>query len=250
LQQQGKFKRTKHCKVLAALEKRALRYRNTGRNSVNDGRLRERFDSIAETGTVETEGLTDSKIEETIEIEDGLTVKMREFLEAAGVKDELLRVHGVAPGTKLDGVVRLIYENLNGLNARLSDNEKLDKAKQLINDLEADIVCYNEHRLNLSHKDNKSGFSQLFRGGEAEIRSIAAHNKHEGKEVGRVQEGGTAMMTFGTLTEQYDAEQSGRDESGLGRWVVMTFRGDGDVTTRVVCGYNPCYNKNQPRKRF
>ena len=34
--------------------------------------------------------------------------------------------------------------------------------------------------------------------------------------------------------------QSGKDETGLGRWVVMTF--EGDVRTRVVCGYNPCGN--------
>jgi hypothetical protein len=170
---------------------------------------------------------------------------MREFLEASGVKDELLRVHGVAPGSKAEGVIRLIYENLNGLNARMNDNAKLDKARELINDLEADIVCYNEHRLNLMHKSNKSGFSQLFRGGESEIRTIAAHNSHEGKEVGRTQEGGTAMLAFGTIIEQLDTEHSGRDESGLGRWVAMTFQGEGDIRTRVVCGYNPCYNKNQ-----
>jgi hypothetical protein len=37
-----------------------------------------------------------------------------------------------------------------------------------------------------------------------------------------------------------DMAQSGKDESGLGRWVVMTF--EGEVKTRVVCGYNPCGN--------
>jgi hypothetical protein len=193
----GKQNRTKHSKVLSILEKRALRYRDTGKYSVNDGRKERRFDGIDKTGTVETAGLTDSDSEEEVESEEGFTVKVKEFLEASGVRDELLQVHGVAPGTKLEGVIRLIYENLNGLNARMSDNEKLDKARELIDDLEADIVCYNEHRLNLMHKDNKSGFSQLFRGGKSEIRSIAAHNKHEGKDVGRVQEGGTAMLLYG-----------------------------------------------------
>ena len=130
----------------------------------------------------------------------------------------------------------------------MSDNGKLEKAKQLINDLEADLVCYNEHRLNLMHKDNKNGFSQMFWGGEAEIRSVAAHNKHEGKEVGRVQEGGTAMMLYGPLIEQYDMDRSGRDETGLGRWVFMTFVGEGGLVTRVVCCYNSCYNKNQVSK--
>ena len=70
------------------------------------------------------------------------------------------------------------------------------------------------------HKDNVNGFSQLFKGGEAEVRAVAALNRHEGKKVGRQQEGGTAALVFGQLVEQYDFEASGRDDSGLGRWVV------------------------------
>jgi hypothetical protein len=43
--------------------------------------------------------------------------------------------------------------------------------------------------------------------------------------------------------EQLDHDQTGKDETGLGRWSVMMLPGDG-VRTRVVCEYNPCYNKN------
>jgi hypothetical protein len=201
----GNRTRTKHSKVLSVLEKRALRYRDRAGGTVNDNRDSSRFDDIDETGTVDTAGLTD---DDSVEVGDEsfeeLNTKLKEMMEAAGVDEEILKVHGVAPGSKAEGVIRLIYENLNGLNSRMSDNEKLEKAKQLINDLEADLVCYNEHRLNLMHKDNRNGFSQLFRGGEADIRSIAAHNKHEGKEVGRAQEGGTVMMLYGPLIEQYD----------------------------------------------
>ena len=50
------------------------------------------------------------------------------------------------------------------------------------------MVCYNEHRVNMKHKENYNGFNQLFQGGEAGIRSVVAHNFH--KNVGRVQEGG------------------------------------------------------------
>jgi hypothetical protein len=151
IQQIGKMDRTKHAKVLSILEKRALRYRNT---PVNDDRETMRSDSIDETGTVETEGLTDDDSAASALSDFGLTPMQKEFLEAAGVTDELLRVHGIAPGSKQEGVVRLIYENLNGLNSRMTDNEKLEKAREIIDDLEADIVCYNEHRLNLRHKQN------------------------------------------------------------------------------------------------
>jgi len=196
-------------------------------------------------GTVDTDRLTD---EEAVNPGDSLNFQSgveKEVLEAAGVDEAILRVHGNAPGTKLEGVCRLIYENLNGLNSRPSNNGKLEKASQLNHDLEVDVACYNEHRLNLMHKDNRNGFLQLFRGGEADIRTVAAHNKHEGRELDSVQEGGTAMVLFGNLIEQFDMEESGRDESGLGRWVVMTFRGEGGRTTRIVCSYNPCYNKKQ-----
>ena len=66
-----------------------------------------------------------------------------------------------------------------------------------------------------------------------------AHNVHE--NIGRVQQGGTSLLLFGHLTEHLDHNESGKDDTGLGCWRVMTLQGDG-VRTRVVCGYNPCGN--------
>ena len=247
---------TKHQQVLSVLEKRALRYRGRGglQSSITTD-----VNSIDETGTVDTRELTDSDSDgdllsdgDSINNNNNLTAEQKELKEIQevlqGVPDELLKVHGVAPGAKPEGVTRMMYENSHGLNSRISGNEKLDKAKELIDDLEVDIAAFSEHRLNMMHKDNRNGFSQMFKGGEAEIRSVAAHNVHEGKEVGRVQEGGTAMLCYGTLIEQYVMEESSKDESGLGRWVVMTFRGRDGLVTRVVCCYNPCYN-NKPFSR-
>jgi hypothetical protein len=39
-------------------------------------------------------------------------------------------------------MTRLIYENANGIPNRLNRNDKLDKAKDLINELGADVVAY------------------------------------------------------------------------------------------------------------
>ena len=41
--------------------------------------------------------------------------------------------------------------------------------------------CDNEHRLNLKHKANRDGFSEMFNEGETELRAIAAHNVNEDK---------------------------------------------------------------------
>ncbi len=155
------------------------------------------------------------------------------------VPKEVLQVHGHTPPTKAEGTVRLIYENVNGFSNRLSGNEKVKKAKEIHGELEADIVAYCEHRLNMRHKKNCNGFNTLFKGREADIQSIVAHNVH--KNVGRVQQGGTSLLLFGHLTKQLDQNESKKDEMGLGRWSVMTLQGNG-VCTRIICGYNPCGN--------
>ena len=76
-----------------------------------------------------------------------------------------MNVHGISPGAKPEGVTRLIYENLNGFNTRISGNEKLEKAKELINELEADVVAYSEHKINSAHKESVNGMGQMFNGG-------------------------------------------------------------------------------------
>ena len=159
------------------------------------------------------------------------------------IAEELLRVHGIAPVKKPEGVTRKIYDNASSFNTRISGNEKVEKAKEVIDELEAYVVCYNEHRVNMKHKENYNILNQLFRGKEAEIRSVVAHNVH--KNVGRVQEGGISMLLFGSLIQQFDVDHSGKDDTGLGRWCYMTFCGSEGIKTRVVCGYNPCYNKKK-----
>ena len=113
----------------------------------------------------------------------------------------------------------------------------------MIYKIEVDVVCYNEHRVNMKHKENYNGFNQFFRGGEADIRSVVAYNVHE--NVGRLQEGGTSMLLFGSLIQQFAVDHSGKDNTGLVRWFYMTFCGSEGIKTRVVFGYNPCYNKNK-----
>ena len=68
--------------------------------------------------------------------------------EIKGVTDEICKVHEIAPGKKEEGVTRVIYENPNRLNSRINRNEKLQKLKKYIDELKADAVACNEHRLN------------------------------------------------------------------------------------------------------
>ena len=166
--------------VLSCLEKRALRYRKDRPTlqQMDEVLYQEALD---ETGTLSIASLMESDNnsaalrEKTVEWEEEGTVD---------TADKLLRVHRIAPGKKPDGVTRIIYENANSFNTRIIRNEKVEKAKEVIGKLEADVVCYNKHRVNTKQKENHNGFNQLFRVGETDIRSVVAHNVHE--NVGRV----------------------------------------------------------------
>ena len=194
-------------------------------------------DAIDETGTVPRFHAGDDK-DNRVNVEEQLRKEIRE------VSEYLLEVHGVPPGRKGEGITRLIYENLNGIQSSLSNkNEKLEKARRVIDDLQADVVCYNEHHQNLRHKANRNGFRQMFNGGETDLRAIASHNVHE--SVGKYQEGGTAMLIYGNLLQQFDTEGSGRNDLGLGRWIYMRFTGEDRIVTRIICGYSPCANKKK-----
>ena len=48
-------------------------------------------------------------------------------------------------------------ENPNGFNTTIAGNKKLEKAKEINDKLEADLVVYSEHRINCRHKENKNG---------------------------------------------------------------------------------------------
>eukprot|EP00956_Cyclotella_meneghiniana_P026049 scaffold55510_cov37-Cyclotella_meneghiniana.AAC.1 len=51
------------------------------------------------------------------------------------------------------------------------------------------------------------------------------------------------MVAFGELASLLGAGAMGVDESGLGRWTYMEFKGEEGISTVIVSGYVPCKNK-------
>jgi hypothetical protein len=117
---------TPHQKVLTALDQRAAQYQNrwTYEELEDEQLVNKAFD---ETGMILC--TTDRSEERSrVVVEEQLKQEIR------GVSEYLLEVHGLPPGRKGDGVTRLIYENLNGLQSTMSKtNGKLEKAHQVIN---------------------------------------------------------------------------------------------------------------------
>ncbi len=72
-------------------------------------------------------------------------VKQQEGNRVMGLRvpEEVLQIHGAAPSSKPEGIIRLIYENANGISNKICDNQKVEKAKEVHNELEVDIAAYN-----------------------------------------------------------------------------------------------------------
>ncbi len=72
--------------------------------------------------------------------------------------------------------------------------------------------------------------------------AVSAHNVHEAKYAGRVQEGGTGMICFGESTGYIT--KTGQDEEGLGQWSWVRVSGTKGHGMRIITAYNPCKYKN------
>ncbi len=112
--------------------------------------------SIDDTGMLDTTGLASS---------NDIDVLEQEIMECSSITitapEEVLQVHSYAPPKKAEGTACLVYENVNGLSNCLCGNKKVDRMKELHNELEVDMVAYCRHKLNMKHKKNVNGFNQL-----------------------------------------------------------------------------------------
>jgi hypothetical protein len=199
--------------------------------------------ALDETGTVDTSLLCNSSNENSKQIALVGQQERNRVMEI-GIPEEILQIHGVTLASKPEGVIRLIYENVNSISNKLSKKDKVEKSMEIIDKLDVDIVAYNEHNLNMQDWQSVNSFNQLFKEGEVAIQSVVVHNIH--KNIGRVQEGGTSLMVIQPLMEYIKNDQLGKDKTVLSWWSLMIFKGD-IGRTQVVCGYNPCYTKNPDR---
>ena len=168
----GRMNITNHESVLSALVHRASRYTTRGPIRGVDENLVSW--AIDETGTIDTSFLcNNNENNEQIVLAE---LQERNMVLNLSIPEEVLRIHGTAPISKPEGVIWLIYENANGISNRMSNNEKVEKAKEIMNDFEVTIIAYNEHLLNMRDRQTMNGFGRLFNGGEATIHALVAHN--------------------------------------------------------------------------
>ena len=228
-----------------AFEKRALRFQNNNSKEANYDRelIQAALANVENNNNNSDKGRRDDDCAFKPFIPDSETNDVQQLLAE---KAEFLKVLGTTPGSKGEGVSRVLLENLNSLKATLHSNPKLDKLKQVLDDLEVDVFGFNEHRNNLKHKDcRRHGITQLFDGGESLVKGLWCSNDQEKLDKfisTRTREGGTGMLAFGEMASLISTNGFGRDETGLARWTYLEVTGKEGITTVFLVGYCPCKN--------
>jgi hypothetical protein len=153
--QEGRMNVISHQSVLQVLEYRASQYQCKGKLSSVDHSLVSRY--LDETGTVNLSLLlngTEANKQATL-----VELQEKGWVKKLGILDEVLKAHGVAPARKGEGIFCFIYEFANRISNRLNDNEKVENAKEIHEELEVAIAAYCKHRLNMRNRHNINGFN-------------------------------------------------------------------------------------------
>ena len=140
--------------------------------------------------------------------------------------------YGFINKKKKDGTVRFYLEQTNSLGVgRKTKCWKPGAIDYLRERLQVDVLGLLEHQTNWRMVARSLQFHELLGRDEQRV-SVAASNVHSG--VFNLH-GGVAMMAFGRIVGY---ATTGKDKTGLARWVWMVFD-SGHKRTRVVTGYRP-----------
>ena len=137
---------------------------------------------------------------------------------------------------KNKNVVRLLLNNVNGIGQHRG-GMKDELMREFITKWDVDIACITEpnvHWGKVPHKDN--WYERSASWFQSRRLAVAYHQKR-GRLATVNQYGGTMTMARDDISHR--AIQSGYDESGMGRWSYIRFRGKRKNVTRVMTCYCP-----------
>lgn len=152
--------------------------------------------------------------------------------------------YGWMDDKKPDGVIRLLWENVNSLKVVTDPNlNRVRCIDEMRKRLQADVLAMCETNCTWGLAPVDRQFHFLFGQGEDRL-SRAAYNRND-KYPPKSQYGGTALMAFGRLTGFSGG--NGEDETNLGRWTWMRFKGEGK-NVRVISAYRPVKSSRVRRR--
>ena len=137
---------------------------------------------------------------------------------------------------KSNDVARICLLNFSGftLSAR---SLKDDQLRKFMEEQDVDVILLPEANVcwhKMYHCDRLH--EQTF-GWFEDIHQAYAYN-YKDSEAEKRQYGGVVILTRNNAASR--VMESGKDDSGLGRWVWVRYRGRNGIVTCIICCYRPC----------
>jgi hypothetical protein len=137
---------------------------------------------------------------------------------------------------KREGVCRVGLLNPSGFTLRRG-SAKDDQLRELMKKMEVDIMCLPEVNVCWHKLSPRNRLAERTMGWFETLHRSVAYN-YQDKLATRHQYGGTVILSINNAASR--VMDSGKDDTGLGRWTWTRFRGRNGIVTRIVCAYRPC----------
>ena len=136
---------------------------------------------------------------------------------------------------KNDNIIRIVSKQIGGLGIK-AGNSKERELKEWIVDNDIDCLGLQETNVFWKKCNDKSQFRERMRHHKWDfVRTSTAFNKHEFTSLNQF--GGTAIVTTNVVASRVCC--TGADETGLGRWAWVQYRGKNKTFARVITVYQP-----------
>jgi hypothetical protein len=137
---------------------------------------------------------------------------------------------------KKDGIVRIGYNNINGMGNSQADGRNRE-LHGFIKSGAFDIFGMSE--TNISWKNNAEHIKDIMFGWFRRM-SLSYEYYRDYPGTASYQVGGVAQMAIGEITGR--KSKQGGDKSGQGRWTWQTYKGKNNRLVRVITAYRPVKN--------
>jgi len=144
-------------------------------------------------------------------------------------------LYGLPYTSKASDVIRVWYTNPCGIGVNPNHLKSDDSFSFLRSKSKCDVFGLAETNVHwkklYGHASLYARIKQRWR----YFKTSTSHNKHA--NLGKTQRGGTCTVAVGQAA--YRVYQAGQDDTGLGRWSWLEFRGRDNWCTRVYTAYRP-----------
>jgi exonuclease III len=139
-------------------------------------------------------------------------------------------------GDKAEKVIRIGFNNINGMGAQSNDGKNLDLFWFL---KEHNFDVFGMAEVNIHWKNNNIQAKDIMYGWFRRMH-ISQNYYKQFPTTSVFQSGGVLQLAMGDITSRISAH--GGDTTGQGRWTWQSFDGQGQRNIRVVTAYRPVRN--------